>query len=349
MKKLSLLSVLVLVAAMLYAAPLSSSTLVGAPVATVNLIRNTPISQSDLDAEYQMYVDSGVTGITKSQVLDIMINDEVFLQGAERDGINITDNEVNQYVAQMKQQLEASAGQSLTDEQFSDILLSQVGMTLDEYRQSLKEQLIVNNYLMMKKGTSIQQNIKVPTESEISSFYRNNKQSFYSPENVKLSHVFIEKTGDEAKDSENAKLLMNVAEDIKNGKMTFEKAVQQYSTDEESKKVGGDIGWLTIDNTVARQGFGDAFCDAVLNMDTGEISGMLESNVGYHIVKVTLHSEGKILGLDETISPEDTMTVHDYIYQMLLVQNQNIAMQNALNELIQELRNQARINIYYKD
>ena len=324
----------------------SAATLVAPPVATVNLIRNTAISQAELDQEYQKYVDAGAEGVTKDQVLDVMINDEVFLQGAERDGIRVSDGEIKQYIDAMKAQFSQMAGQQLSDVQFANLVMQQTGMTLDQYKEALKEQMIVNKYLSAKKGAEIQRNIKAPTDQEIMNFYRVNQQSFYSPENVKLSHVFIEKTDDEAKNQENAKLLMDVAQQIKKGEISFEQAVQKYTTDLDSKKVGGDIGWLTIDNMVARQGFGDDFCNTVLNMDTGEISGMIESNVGYHIVKVTLHNPGKILGLNERINPEDPTTVRDYIYNGLLSQNQNIAMQSALNDLINELRSAAKIKKY---
>ena len=324
----------------------SAATLVAPPVATVNLIRNTAISQAELDQQYQNYVDAGVQDITKDQVLDIMINDEVFLQGAERDGIKVSDGEVKQYMDALKAQFSQMAGQQLTDVQFANLVMQQTGMTLDQYKEAIREQMIVNKYLSAKKGAEIQRNVKIPTDQDILNFYRINQQSFYSPENVKLSHVFIEKTGDEAKDQESAQLLIDVAQQIKQGEITFEQAVQLYTTDLDSKKVGGDIGWLTIDNKVARQGFGDDFTNTVLNMGTGEISGMIESNVGYHIVKVTVHNPGKILGLNERINPEDPTTVRDYIYNGLLTQNQNIAMQNALNDLINELRASAKIKKY---
>ena len=101
-----------------------------------------------------------------------------------------------------------------------------------------------------------------------------------------------------------------------------------------------------MDNTSARTGLGDAFVDTVVMMRPGEVSGMIESNLGYHIVKVSVHNDGRILGLDDTISPEDSMTVRDYIRQVLSQQEANNIMANALNDLINELRNEARVRIY---
>ena len=218
---------------------------------------------------------------------------------------------------------------------------------MDAYREMLKEQAIVQQYLMQEKGDEIS-DAPAPTESQISSFYRQNQQTFFQPECVKLSHIYIEKTGDESTDEENKALLEDVASRIASGEITFESAVPQYSQDNASKNRGGDIGWLTANNTAARQGWGDAFCDAVLAMGAGEVSGLLESLMGYHIVKVTVHYDAKLLSLTDPVSPEDTMTVHDYIAQMLTMQNQQMVMNQELQSLIAELREEARINILYR-
>ena len=91
MRKRTLVSaVLLFLAASLYSASLISS-----PAAIVNLIRNTPITVDQLDEEYQRYVDMGAAGITKTDVLQTLINDEVFLQGAERDGITVSDSQID--------------------------------------------------------------------------------------------------------------------------------------------------------------------------------------------------------------------------------------------------------------
>lgn len=347
-KRLTLILIVLFIFAInLFAAPLGGSTLLGTPAATVNLIRNRAITNEEVDETLREYQEAGVQA-DRTQILNVMINDEVFLQGAERDGIVISDQMLDQVMAQQRAGIEAQVGRSLTDEEYEQILLSQAGITYQEYREDIREQLLVNQYLSMKKGSEIQEqaaNIQI-SESTIDTFYRRNRQNFYSPENVRLAHIFIPYTDDESENEANAALLIDVAEQIKNGSITFEQAVQDYSKDDESKSIGGDIGWLTMDNTSARAGLGDAFVDTVVMMRPGEVSGMIESNLGYHIVKVSVHNDGRLLGLDDTISPEDSMTVRDYIRQVLSQQEANNIMANALNDLINELRNEARVRIY---
>lgn len=326
---------------------LSAASIISRPAATVNLIRNQAITTDELDKEYQRYIAQGAQNITKMDVLDVLINNTVFLQGAERDGVTVSDRQVEQLYSQARQNVSQQAGYNVSNAEFEAEVIRQFG-SVEEYKEALKEQVILNQYLVQKKGAELQ-NVPQPTDAEIASFYRQNQQGFFQAENVKLAHIYIPKKGDTAQDAESKALLESVAADIKAGKITFEKAVTEYSEDSGSKNVGGDIGWLTADNSIARQGWGDQFCDEVLSMEPGEISGVLESNTGYHIVKVSVHNPAKILSLSDPVSPEDTMTVREYIAQLLYMRNSQLVMNNALNEIVAELRSEAQINILYEE
>lgn len=74
---------------MLLAFNLSAAT-ISKPVATVNLIRNEVITRTELDNELQNYKDQGYQDVTESDVLEALINEKVFLQGAERDGFIVS-------------------------------------------------------------------------------------------------------------------------------------------------------------------------------------------------------------------------------------------------------------------
>lgn len=324
---------------------IGAASLVSSPAATVNLIRNKAITNDEVDAMLKQYQNAGVSA-DRSQILNILINDEVFLQGAERDGALATEQEVESYISQLKSQLESQVGAKISDADFESYIASNTGMTLAEYKEGIKESLTVQKYVLQEKSAELQNINTMPTDSQVEDFYRKNMQGFFQAENVKLAHVVKLKTDDEKKNEENAVLMTEVAEKIKNGSLTFEQAVSDCTDDTESKALGGDIGWLSIDNQSAIAGFGQDFVDAVMNLKTGEISGMLESNVGYHIVKVSVHNSGRILGIDDKINPESSETVRDYIVYLLANQNAQNALANATNELIAELRSQARIRIY---
>ena len=331
-----------------------ATTIVSSPAATVNLIRNHAITNSDLDQEVQNYADNGIN-MSREQVLDIMINDEVFLQGAARDGISVSDMQLDQQIQAIRTEVNRSFPTPLTDEQFEAIIAQQTGISYADYREALRNQMLIQLYVMQEKGEEIRNANITPSTKDIEDFYRKNRQNFYSPESVKLAHIYIpfvtasdSVTEEDAasQNAANAELMIDVAARIKSGEISFEKAVQDYSQDDGSKNIGGDIGWLRIDNEQARQGFGDDFFYAVMAMQPGDVSPMLESNVGYHIVKVSVHTEGKLLGIDDYLNPESTVTVREYISNVLSSQNQQTAFQQALDELITELRGQARIRVY---
>ena len=131
-KRFSLFVLMILLAAMLSAASIISS-----PAATVNLIRNTAITMQDLDEEMARYEALGIQGVNKTDVLQTLINNEVFLQGAERDGISISDRQIDSLYAQAKANIEAQAGMAISDAEFEAEVIRQFG-TVEAYRESLK-------------------------------------------------------------------------------------------------------------------------------------------------------------------------------------------------------------------
>lgn len=338
MKKIITLILLVAISTTLFAASLSSS-----PAATVNLIRNTRITVEDLNKKI---TELGATQDQALDVLNIMINDEVFLQGAERDGITVNDSQKNALYSQMKTQIEQANGVTLTQEEFDNLAIEQYG-SIEAYKEYLAQNYIVQAYLTKVKGDELNSKNYNPTDTEINTYYRRNRTSFTQAENVYFAHIYISKTGDSTTDNANKKLLTDVANQIKSGKMTFEAAVAKYTEDKDSVATGGVMGYLTSDNTTVREGWGDYFVDEALSLEIG-VPTFLESNTGYHIVKVISHNDAKMLTLDDRIDPSQNYTVRDYITEGLAYQNYQTAMAEALNDMIASLRSEANIRILYK-
>ena len=311
--------------------------------ATVNLIRNTVITNADLASQMQTL---GATEDQALQVLNIMINDEVFLQGAERAGIIVNDTQRDALYSQQKRAYEQQVGQSLTDQQFEQIVNQSYG-SVDAYKEALGNQYILQTYLMQERGDQLQSGNYAPTTQEVENFYRRNATGFTQAENVRFSQIYMQKTGDSAADAEKLATMTQVASDIQNGVITFEAAVNQYTEDEASKAEGGLMGWLASDNTVVRQTWGDAFVDTVLSLPLGATSDVIESNTGYHIVRVSVHNDARLLGIDDRIQPDVDYTVRDYITEYLTNANMQTAMNEQLNSMVESLRSEARIRVLY--
>ncbi len=326
---------------LLLAFNLSAAT-ISKPVATVNLIRNEVITRTELDNELQNYKDQGYQDVTESDVLEALINEKVFLQGAERDGFILDSRTVDSLYNSQRQALEAQYQTTISDEEFDDFITEQYG-SVDAFKESLKNQAIMQNYVMAMKS-DIVQDVQDPTDSEIRSWYRQNQTSVFAQgELQRVSVISISKTGDEKTDSANKVILDKVMEDLRANRITFEKAVQQYSDDENTKNKGGDAGWV-VDSPVNRMSVGDDFIDRVMNLDIGEFDGVIETPSDYAIAKVTAYMPAKILSLDDPITPDDTITVREYIRQGLTYQNSQIAFVNAYQSLINDLLGEAKIN-----
>ena len=336
MKK-SMILVAALLLAVVFAVPAFSA--ISTPIVRLNLTKTYVITQEMLDAKVADYKE--VYGeVDSAQVLDAMISDELISQAMERDGYVLTDDQKNELLAAQKSSIESQLGMSLTEEQFASVIETNYGVDLNTFKEYLAQQYLLQNYVMNAKSDMFTEDSVMPTSSEVESFYKKNKSSFISPENVKLAHIFFQFGDDKAAALKKA---TDVANQIKNGKITFEKAVTTYSEDTDSIASGGDIGWLSISDTDTMAYMGEEFFDKVFELDAGDVSGVIESLAGYHIVKVSAHNEAKILGIDDKVSPTDSTTVRDYIANYLYQEKVNEVYQQAFVSLVADLKSQASI------
>lgn len=314
------------------------------PVAVVNLIRPEMISQEAVNTKMQELKGSSSNpqSITFDTVLNIMINDVLVLQGAERDGVTLSSNDLNALVENQKKSISNQLGRTITDAEFSSILNQLYDLDIDGLKERLFQSYIVNTYVKKAKPQLVNSAVP-PTESEIKDFYKKNAASFINPEYVHLSHIYVPKNDPSVPSPKTT--LEDARRKISFGTATFDTLIIQYSKDEKTKFLGGDIGWIAIDDTAKKTLLGESFFDSVFSLDKGAISQVIESNTGFHIVKVLDHTYPKILTLEDRLEPDNVMTVRQYIQQSLYVENQTKAYKNAVAELVKDLRGQAEITI----
>ena len=341
--KRSIITVLAFVFAIVFAFPAFSA--LTTPLVRINLTKTVVITQEELDEKTEQYKQTYGENIDQATVLDAMISDELLSQAMERDGYVLTEEQKDELLAAQRASIEEQVGGKLTDEMFAYVLYQNAGTDVATSREYLAEQYLVQAYVTNMKADMFQDESLIPTDAEIESFYKKNKSSFISPENVKLSHIYFKFNDDKAAALKKATDVLN---QIKSGKITFEKAVSQYSEDADSVNTAGDIGWLSISDTDTMEYMGENFFDKVFELDAGEMSDVIESLAGYHIVKVSVHSDAKILALNDKISPTDTTTVYDYIKSYLYSQNVNSIYQDAFLALISDLKAAATIKYLTK-
>jgi parvulin-like peptidyl-prolyl isomerase len=77
-----------------------------------------------------------------------------------------------------------------------------------------------------------------------------------------------------------------------------------------------------------------------------QTSGVVESNMGYHIIQITEKRDARLLGLKDPIFPGVPQTVEERIRNTLRAQSQQLTFQRALTDCIEELKKDAEITVY---
>lgn len=183
------------------------------------------------------------------------------------------------------------------------------GPEIEEKLQDLKKRLIVESFLKKKVEAESQ-----VSDADLQKFYEQNKDKFKSGEQMRASHILV-KTEKEAKE---------ILAQIKAGG-NFEELAKKNSVDSSSAK-GGDLGWFGKGSMVP------AFEKAALSLKEGQVSGVVKSDFGFHIIKLTGKRAAGIRPLEE---------VKDQIKGAIMPTKQ----QEVFQKIKEELKKTAKISV----
>lgn len=228
-------------------------------------------------------------------------------------GEAVTESDVDEAIASMGARASAYGdpkGRAAMLEQLINkkLLLLDAKRNLFERDEEFKAQLakvkeeLLSNYAIEKAI----RDVKV-SDGEIESFYEEHKNEFVSGERINVSHILTE-TKEEAE---------SVLEKIKSGNMTFEEAARRYSSCP-SKEQGGLLG------DAGRGQFVPEFENAAFEAVPGELTGPVETQFGYHIIRVNEKIPGGIVEFDK---------IAGAIAEKLLSEKQQKAYQSKINQL----------------
>lgn len=241
---------------------------------------------------------------------------------AEVEGSTITTNDFKREVKNLPEYLKAMAEtpqgrkEMLDTMVIRELILKQAakdgldkGPELEEKLQDLKKRLVVEAYLKKKVEAESQ-----VSDADLKKFYEQNKDKFKAPEQIRASHILV-KTEKEAKD---------ILAQIKAGG-NFEELAKKNSVDSSSAK-GGDLGWFGKGTMVP------AFEKAALALKEGQVSDVVKSDFGFHIIKLTGKRPAGIRPFDE---------VKDQIKAAILPSKQ----QEVFQKIKDDLKKGAKITI----
>ncbi len=133
-----------------------------------------------------------------------------------------------------------------------------------------------------------------PTNEEVEEYYRLNQQDFYQPKTVRARHILFRVPPDASPQriQDARKKAMEVLEKAK-GMKDFSKLAKKYSEDKANAVKGGDLGWFGRGTLVK------PFEDAAFSLKKGQISDLVRTKFGFHIIKVEDVKEAYIKPLSE--------------------------------------------------
>ncbi len=328
-------------AALLLLSPLGAQTFIDKPVATVNLLKTEVISGKRLAKDMALYeknLGRSLNQDEKVEFLESLISQTLVLQAAERDEVRVSTEEAFQAA---KMVVVRERRQNVSDQEFSRIVEAQGGGTVDDYVEIIRKQLTIEKYITERKREKIMA-ILAPSPQEVENFYRQNEQQFSNPDMVKFKHIFFS-TQEGADREKKRNLAKEVHQKLVKGEAEFADLVRQYSDDKQSIPREGSLGTYIGRNEQAILLFGSDFVSALFALPVDQLSRVMESNQGFHIVLVEERYKKRFLDLDDPVSPMEAMTVRQYITQYLGGQKQAQAFQQATEETLKELTEEATV------
>jgi peptidyl-prolyl cis-trans isomerase SurA len=229
-------------------------------------------------AGLQLPADSAGQAALAKDALSALVDEEILVQKAHLMKIDVTQDEVNRSV---DDQVRRVRSQFQTEDEYRNELKTAGFGTPEEYRRTLYEQFyrraLQQRVFEELRKTAVGRNV---SDAEINEAFEKNKESLQTaPATVTFRQVVIApKASPEAKKRAKAKADSLLVEIKKGG--DFEQIAKRESMDAASKAQGGDLGWNRRGAMVPE------FERMMFALAPGQVSPVIETAFGYHIIKV---------------------------------------------------------------
>lgn len=258
------------------------------PAVTVN---GTVITEGQVDAKVKPMLERRMSQMdpnmaeqlkkrSRAQMLDRMITEQLLDEQVAKANITVSDSDVNDKISEILKQ------QNLSIDTFKALLAAQ-GQSYEQVQQQIKKSVGYEKVFEKQSGA-----VEV-NDAEALAFYEENKAGFSTPEELGASHILI-KVAPSATPEEKAaakekaeKLLKEIKADANFAELA------KANSDCPSKEVGGDLG------TFPRGRMVKEFEDAAFGMKVGQVSDVVETQFGYHIIKVTSRKDAGVTPFEE--------------------------------------------------
>ena len=249
----------------------------------------------------------------KHNVLERLIDDELLWQEARKNNALATDAEVDAAFAQ--------AAQAFKSEEKFRLRLAQENFTEEDYKERIRRKLSGQAYAnaAAAKGVEV-------SEDDIQAFYKANPDKFHRPEMLRARHILIKVAPDatKAQRADARRKIRDLLAEARAGRDFAELALE--NSDDATRQWGGEL------DPFPRGRMAPAFDKAAFALKPGQVSGVVTTPSGFHIIKLEERFPAVSISLKDA---------HDRIEGYLRSTRQ----QAALAKLLEELRAQAKIEM----
>lgn len=274
------------------------------------------LQQSGIPASHQDKSGDDKINDLKKKVVDSLVDQELLFQEARKKKLSATDEKIATEAEVVKKRFpDAAAFQAA---------LKQNALTEDSFKVYLGRNLSIQNLVEQDVAT----NLKV-SDAEVHDFYAGNRDKFEIPEQVRARHILVKVDGkaDAAAKDAARKKAEELLIQVKGGADFAELA--KKNSDCPSAPKGGDLGFFPHGQMV------EPFDKAVFALKPGEVSVVIETQFGYHVIKL---EERKDAGL---VSEKDVAAeIKDYLKSQKL--------NEAMIARVKTLREKAKVEVLIK-
>lgn len=236
------------------------------------MIRDMELGQGPIPADRRDEVIRGT--------LDRLITFTVLSQEAKNRKLTATDAEVEDRLKQMQSQF--------PNEEAFKKALGERSMTLDRLRADTRDNLLISKMVDAEVSTT-----PGASDAEAKEFYDKNPDKFKQGETMRASHILIrvDESADAATKQKAKARIESILKRARAGE-DFAKLAKENSADGSAAQ-GGDLGFFPRGQMVP------AFDEAAFALKPGEISGVVTTQFGYHIIKAVEHKDAATVPLTE--------------------------------------------------
>lgn len=275
----------------------------------VAIVGGQIILQSDVEAQYKLFVNQSkgaeMPENIRCAILGQLLANALILEEADKDSVLVGEAEIKVQLDSRVQQILSYMNGDV--EQFK----SYYDMRPSEMKELMHDQ-IEDQLVLQKMQRKIMSSVTV-TPKEVKTFFDkipSDSLPYFNSE-VELAEIVVKPKINPIEDARARKLARNLLLQIIEDSVSFELLAKKYSDDPGSGPTGGDLG------TQSRGTFVPAFEAAAYQLKKGEVSDVVKSQFGYHIIQLierlgnNIHCRHILIRAD--ITTEDRQVAYDYL------------------------------------